>query len=346
MPKLEPSQLLERLAKGQPIPGILLLGRETYLRDLCRKAIIEATVPENAREWGVARCDAGEEEPAAILALASTPSLLAPRQVIFARGIEAWEKLGEESREDLLADLAAYFAHPSASSTLVLEADSLDQRLKLAKLLADQVLVVGVELPDEPEARARAAGAILSHMAQEIGIELDPGAAEELTDLAAADLARARTELEKLATYAGDRKRITRADVAALVVTGHKYSVWELAEVLASRQPARALTFLGSLLREGEQPVQIVGAMAWMCRKLLEAQDLPPQTPGFQAARRLQMRVPMAELAVRQSRRIPRKQLLEGLAALYEADSRLKSSQPKPGAILEFLVARFAGAGQ
>jgi DNA polymerase-3 subunit delta len=183
-------------------------------------------------------------------------------------------------------------------------------------------------------------------MAKEAGVTLDKDAAEELTELAGADLAAARTEISKLATYAGDRKRITREDVEALVVSGRKYSVWELAEVFASRETSRAMTFLESLLREGEQPVQIVGAMAWMCRKLLEAQDLPAQTSKFQAAGRLQMRPPMAELALRESRRIPKQQLLEGLAALYEADSRLKSSAPNPRAILEFLMARFAAAGR
>ena len=346
MPKIETSALLERLAKGQAMPGILLLGQESYLRDLCRKAIIEAVVPENAREWGVARCDASEEDASAILALAATPSLLAPRQVVFVRGIEAWEKLGEKARDAVLADLAAYFARPSASSMLVLEAESLDQRLKLWKLLSEEVLVVGLELPEGPDARARAASAILTQMAKDAGVTLDKDAAEELTELAGADLAAARTEISKLATYAGDRKRITREDVEALVVSGRKYSVWELAEVFASRETARAMTFLESLLREGEQPVQIVGAMAWMCRKLLEAQDLLAQTSKFQAAGRLQMRPPMAELALRESRRIPRAQLLEGLAALYEADSRLKSSAPNPRAILEFLMARFAAAGQ
>jgi len=346
MPKIETSALLDRLAKGQPMPGILLLGQESYLRDLCRKAIIEAVVPENAREWGVARCDASEDEPSAILALAATPSLLAPRQVVFVRGIEAWEKLGEKTRDELLADLTAYFARPAASSMLIFEAESLDQRLKLWKLLSEEVLVVGLELPEEPVARARAAGAILMQMAKEAGVTLDKDAAEELTELAGADLAAARTEITKLATYAGERKRITREDVEALVVSGRKYSVWELAEVFASRETSRAMTFLESLLREGEQPVQIVGAMAWMCRKLLEAQDLPAQTSKFQAAGRLQMRPPMAELALRESRRIPKQQLLEGLAALYEADSRLKSSAPNPRAILEFLMARFAAAGR
>jgi hypothetical protein len=80
MPKIETAELLDRLAKGKPMPGILLLGQESYLRDLCRKAIIEAVLPEDAREWGVVRCDASEDEFSSILALAATPSLLAPRQ--------------------------------------------------------------------------------------------------------------------------------------------------------------------------------------------------------------------------------------------------------------------------
>jgi DNA polymerase-3 subunit delta len=351
MPKIETSALLDRLAKGQPMPGILLLGQESYLRDLCRKAIIESVVPENAREWGVARCDASEDEPSSILALAATPSLLAPRQVVFVRGIEAWEKLGENARDALLADLTAYFARPAASSMLVFEADSLDQRSKASQSCsADQVLVVGVELPDEPVARARAAGAILDRTWRKRSRNRRSikGAAEELTDLAAADLAR-RTH------RARQNWPLTRAIANASPAPmwrsawwspGDKYSVWELAEVFASRETSRAMTFLESLLREGEQPVQIVGAMAWMCRKLLEAQDLPAQTSKFQAAGRLQMRPPMAELALRESRRIPKQQLLEGLAALYEADSRLKSSAPNPRAILEFLMARFAAAGR
>jgi len=96
MPKIETSALLERLAKGQPMPGILLLGQESYLRDLCRRAIIEAVVPETARNGAWRAATLRRKEPSAILALAATPSLLAPRQVVFVRGVEAWEKLGEK----------------------------------------------------------------------------------------------------------------------------------------------------------------------------------------------------------------------------------------------------------
>jgi len=36
MPPVSTDELLSRLKKGKPIPAILLLGEEPYLRDICR----------------------------------------------------------------------------------------------------------------------------------------------------------------------------------------------------------------------------------------------------------------------------------------------------------------------
>ena len=93
---------------------------------------------------------------------------------------------------------------------------------------------------------------LVLEMAREMGVELDRDAAEELSEILNGELASIRTEIEKLAAYAGERRKITRADVELLVVSAQKYTVWELADMLAARQPARALEFLDSLLREGE----------------------------------------------------------------------------------------------
>jgi DNA polymerase III delta subunit len=80
--------------------------------------------------------------------------------------------------------------------------------------------------------------------------------------------------------------------------------------------------------------------MAWMYRKLIEAKDLGPHVSGGQAAGRLGMRPAAAEMAVRQAHKIPRRQLLGGLRALYDADSRLKSGAADDRAVMEFLVAQ------
>jgi len=58
MASASPEQLLVRLAKGKPIPGIVLLGNESYLRDLCRRKISDTYVAEGVRDWGITQFSA------------------------------------------------------------------------------------------------------------------------------------------------------------------------------------------------------------------------------------------------------------------------------------------------
>jgi DNA polymerase III delta subunit len=123
------------------------------------------------------------------------------------------------------------------------------------------------------------------------------------------------------------------------VISDQKYSVWELSGMLATGDRQHAMIFLESLFREGEQAVGMVGAMAWMFRKLIEVQDLPRGASEWDAIR-LGMRKDTAQLALKYAPRIPREQLVSGVQLLSEADSQLKSSVASPRAYLEFLVAR------
>jgi DNA polymerase-3 subunit delta len=342
MPSVSPHELLSRLAKGKPIPGVLLVGADRYLGDMCRKKLLDTYVPEGARDWGVRKFSAKEDDISTILGQARTMPMLAPQQVIFASEAEVWERLGDDSRESLVKQISDYLDNPAPFTILVFEAAALDQRMRLAKMFAEKTLTVSVELSADPGERARLAVPLSLDMVRELGATLEPDTAEALCDLLNGDLTAIRTELEKLAAYAGDRKKITRADVDLLVISARKYEVWDVADMLAARQPARALEFLDRLLSEGEPPASLLGALAWMYRKLLEAQELPVGVQGWQAASRLKMRAEKAELAVRQSRKFPKTQLTGGLAALYEADSRLKSGGTNQRAVMEFLVTELA----
>ncbi len=346
MQRVTSESLIARLANknNKPLPAILVLGEDAYLRDACRHQIIEHSVDPAARDWGVRRFSAADDDLSEILGQARTVPMLAPRQVIIVASLEAIERLGENERKSAVEDLSQYLNDPAPFTILLLEAVALDQRMVLGKLLTDKALVVSAELPQDPDERARQAVGLAVRMARDLSAEIDADAAAELVDLCNANLAAIRSEIEKLSTYAGPGKAISRADVTALVVSEKKYSVWELADMLAVRDRKSALTFLGTLLREGEDAPAMVGAMAWMYRKLMEAQELPPHVSGGQAAGKLGMRFNTAEIAVRSARKIPHGQLVEGLRALYEADSRLKSGADDR-AVMEFLVAGLIGAG-
>jgi DNA polymerase-3 subunit delta len=344
MPSIGPEELLGRLKKGKPILAILLLGEETYLRDSCRAALIDAYVNEAARTWAVSRYSAERGEVQSALAQAQTLPMLSPQQVVFLEEAEAIEEFSEKKRDDTVKQLESYLFDPASFTVLVVEAAHLDQRMRLGKILVDKALTVQVGLGDNQDQRNAAAVALAKSLAREQGIDFEKGAAEDLAECVAADLQRLKTEIEKLATYAGERKTIRREDVALMVISERAATVWELADFLAGRQPRRALEFLDRLLRDGEEPLQILGALAWMYRKLIEASELRGAVNGWQAARALQMRSDQAELTVRNARQISKPRLLAGLRALQRADDRLKSGEKDSRAVMEFLISELTAA--
>jgi DNA polymerase III subunit delta len=340
MSETTPQELVGRLSRGKPVPSILLLGTDPYLRDLCRNQIIQTCVPEGAREWAVQRFSAAGGGWNDVFDRAEMMPMLSPRQVVIVEDADSIERLGEKSREKILDTLADYLESPAPYTVLVFEAGDLDGRQRFYKLLAEKALIVPLTIGDE------SAAMLALEMARESKIELERDAAEMLAEIANREPARIRIELEKLAAYTHGRNRVTAKDVRAVVVAARKNEVWDLADMLASRNRAAALEFFENLLREGEQPAAMIGALGWMYRKLIEARDLPQNLNGYQAAGRLQMNPKSAEAAIRNAHRIPKSELVAGLLALAEADSQLKSANPDPSALMEFLIARLAPAQQ
>jgi DNA polymerase-3 subunit delta len=343
MARLSAEEFVEKLQKGKPVPAVLLLGDEPYLRDECRKQLIEKYVPEAARTWAISRFSADDGETQAAVDQAQTLPMLAPQQVVFLEDGDAIEKLGEKARDEAVKTLETYLENPAPFTVLVIEAAGLDQRMRLAKLLLEKALVVEVGLGENVDARVAAAAVLAKSLAKEQGIEFEKGAAEDLAEFVSGDLMRLKTEVEKLATFAVERGSVRRADVAALVVSEKSATIWEVADFLAARQPRKALEFFERLLREGEEPVAMLGAMAWMYRKLIEATEVRAAN-GFQAARALGMRPEQAELAIQCARKISKERLLGGLKALREADDRLKGGVKDPHSVMEFLVWQLSGA--
>jgi len=339
MPALTSHELLSRLKTGKPVPAILLLGAEPYLRDICRAQLIEQYVAEAARTWAVSRFSAERGDIAAALDQAQTLPMLSPQQVVFLENIEAIEEFADKKREDAVELLESYLADPAPFTVLVLEAAQLDQRMKLSKLLLEKSLVVSVGLGDDPNQRNAAAVALARSLAKEQGVEFEKGAAEDLAECVSADLQRLKTEIEKLATFAGERKTILLEDVASMVISERTTTVWEMADMIASRQGKRALDFLDRLLRSGEEPIFLLGGLLFMYRKLVEASEVKGVVNGWQAARALQMAPEKAELALRNARKISKPRLLAGMRAFQLADNRLKGGSEDPRAVMEFLIA-------
>jgi hypothetical protein len=51
MSSISPDTLIDRLVKSSTHPALLLLGKDTYLRDALRERVIEAAVEPATRAW-------------------------------------------------------------------------------------------------------------------------------------------------------------------------------------------------------------------------------------------------------------------------------------------------------
>lgn len=384
MPATSARQLFDRLAKGQAPALVVLLGSDPYWLELCRKHLLERFVPDAAREWAVTRLSAAECELEEVLGRAQSRPMLAPVQLVFVTEAEVWErgdedgkskkapkKSSSESEEDSgsgsgaeseaeahssrkakskagaksalehsIAALAAYLEDPAPFTVLIFEVEKLDQRTRFARLLGDHALIVQLDATDVDPAQ------LAMEMARGLGVTLEPAAAARVAESTGGRAARMAIELEKLTCHVGDRKRITASEVRDLVVTEGNAEVWELADLFAAGKRGRALELVDELLRKGETAPRLVGALAWMYRKLMVACELPRRATQWEAAKALGMRPESALAAVAQAHRLSQAKLRDSLMALAEADDRLKSRSRDDRATMEFLVARLTSGSK
>ncbi len=111
---------------------------------------------------------------------------------------------------------------------------------------------------------------LVAGTARELGLRLEPAAAEALAEAIGSDSARLASELEKLALHAGatgegSSAAITAAAVEALV-GGQATSSLAVGDALLAGQPAEAIARVDALLAANEPALRIVAALSGQVR--------------------------------------------------------------------------------
>ncbi len=189
-------------------PGYVLAGDEVFLYERCRKGVVATLVPPDLRDFCLTDADLADTSIFELLDRAQTPSLMAPFQVFFIRGVKAL--YGRGSKKEEFAAIDAYFRSPNPQSLLLFIADHLHIPVDLRKMdyqdkerydrireaLGESCGMVDLARVDEADAvRWIAATAEARHTA------IDPDAARELADALGADMMLIAGELEKLLLY-------------------------------------------------------------------------------------------------------------------------------------------------
>src|ERR1700730_17201750 len=117
----QPDRFVSELESRKLRAAYVFVGDEAFFRKRFRDAILEHLVPADMRDFSLFEFDLAETDLAEILDRARTPSLMAPFQVFFVRGVK--NLFGRGSNDEKLAAIEQYTKNPNPDAVLIFIAD-------------------------------------------------------------------------------------------------------------------------------------------------------------------------------------------------------------------------------
>lgn len=338
-------------------PGYILVGDEIFLYERCRRAVLDAFVPPEMRDFCLSDLDLAETGIFEALDCAQTPSLMAPFQVLFLRNLKVLYTRG--AKKDEFAALQNYFRSPNPQALLIFVADHIRIPSDLRRMDYEDKNryerirdTLGEYCGTVELARADEADAIrwITEEGERIQVCFEPDAARELSDALGTDMMLIASEFEKLVLYAGEKRRVTLGDVETMVLAAKQRSLYELTDAISLKDKPRALLLLQGLLNAtdgGEDSA--IGHLYMLARTfrqmLVILEKNVSDSRAIWQALWQGFRMPpfAAEDLIRQARRYKsRRDLTRALRLIARADLELRSSPPDKRLVLERLVLELA----
>jgi DNA polymerase-3 subunit delta len=240
------------------------------------------------------------------------------------------------------AGLEKYAEAPAKKSVLVLDVATWQKTTRLAKQLAK----TGLDVEASPLKGAELSRWLHARAADGYDVKLDRDAAGLLIELIGDEPGLLDTELAKLSTFVGDRKRIALEDVRGMVGGWRTETTWAMTDAVREDRLADGLEALGQLLEDGEAPQKLLGGIGFVFRKLALATDMARKTPLPQALRDAGVFPGDLSRAEAYLRRIGGAKAKRIIQALVTTDAGLKGLSPLDERIqLERLLVELSGLG-
>ncbi|HEX8927116.1 MAG TPA: DNA polymerase III subunit delta, partial [Terriglobales bacterium] len=254
-------------------PGYVFIGDEAFFRRQCREAVLQHLVPQGMREFSFYEFDLESAEVAEVFDRARTPSLMAPFQVFFVRGVKALYGRGKHDAE--FAAIEEYFRNPNPDALIVFVADHIsipadvrrmelqdkDRYERIRETLGEWCTIIEFARVDEGEAVRW-----LTDTAAQEGVKIETDAARELVDSLGGDMMMISGELEKLILYVGEKKRITLGDVETMVLAAKQRTLYELTDAISAKDRPRALAIMDAMLSTGDGDDAAIGHLYMLAK--------------------------------------------------------------------------------
>ena len=330
----------------------VFVGDEAFFRKRFRDAILEHLVPADLRDFSLFEFDLAENDLAEVLDRARTPSLMAPFQVFFVRGVK--NLFGRGSNEEKLAAIEQYCKDPNPDALIVFVADHIsipadarkiemqdrERYQRIRETMGQYCGIVELARVEEGEAVRW-----ISEYCTGRSVKIEADGARELVDALGGDMMMISNELEKLILYVGEKKRITLGDVETMVLAAKQRSLYELTDAISSRDRVRALEVLDAILLSGDGEEAAIGHVYMLAKTFRQMLVILERNVRDQrmlwAALWQGFRVPpfAADDIIKQARRYrSRRELTRAIRLVAKADLALRSNPVSKRMVLERLI--------
>ncbi len=233
--------------------------------------------PPDLRDVNVTTFDGREVKFAELCATCSTAPFLSEMRLVVVRGLlsrfERRPGSGQQGREGAgeWEGLGDYLPTVPDTTHVVFTDGRLGARNPLLRVIKQHAEVQTFPLP-----RGRGLSEWVRERAKGRGVEIEPRAAQSLTDAVGPQLRVLDSEIRKLAAY-GRGGAISHADVQALVSNTREASIFMAVDAVIEGRPGVALRHVAKLMQAGSSAGYILAMLARQVRLLMLAKDLRMQ---------------------------------------------------------------------
>lgn len=230
-------------------PVVLIYGPNRGLVSERIETLLKNVRSKSADEFTVVTLDgdALASDPGKLSDEARTIGLFGDKRILHVR---AGSRSFVESLKPLLEE-------PSRETLIAIEAGDIARNAPLRTACEAAKSCAVIPCYDDD---ARTIGALIDSSVLRAGLTIDRDAKEALVSLVGSDRLSTRAEIEKLIFYAGETKRITLADVRAVVADASGLAIDDLLDAATAGDSKAALRALALAREAGTSPASIINA--------------------------------------------------------------------------------------
>lgn len=307
---------LNVLKQGKIAPVYLFYGPEAYLRDQALMRLKQTLLPAGEGEFNYEILDGSSVSATEAIAAVELTPFTAGQKLVVVRDAAILQKDGDDKL------ILEYIERPNKGGCLVLETgQSIDRRKKLYKKIA--AMGGAIEFV---RLKASELTKWLAKQAWEEDAALTREAAEELLLRCGPDMYTLHNEMQKLTCFVGRGNTINLDTVKELVASRVEESIFEMVDAIGEKDGTKAIGGIRQLLRQKQQPQQIIGMIARQFRLIYQVRGMTEAgTAREEIIKTLKMHPFVYKKISLQQKNFSSGQLVQAIMRLAELDYLVKT---------------------